>query len=150
APYLPPLRRGGQGGLLNSWGSRSSALPLVLLRPTSPPYEGSAVRVFEVVDWELSCSCFCGLQDSVGGRVIAEHPCLHLLVPTTARTRRFPPAIAPDAAQIRLQEFAQLCACRCFAQQTQQTLLLDQPVDRHQLSFQVVEQFLVGDFVGLA
>ena len=101
-----PLRKGG--GLRGS-----DPFPF-------PPYEGSAVRVFGDVDDTMLRSRFCLLKDPVGRRMIAQHTLFHLLVPAAARTRSFPPAIAPGVVQILPQVVAQLGRCRRLAQQVEQ------------------------------
>ena len=55
----------------------------------SPPYEGSAVRVFQGADDTMLCSRFCLLKSPVGQRMIAKHTRFYLLVPTAAQLGAF-------------------------------------------------------------
>src|SRR5690242_9230999 len=64
----------------------------------------------------------CLFENTIGRRMIAQHARLHLLVPATAGTGRFPPAIRPHAAQTLAQARAQLGRRGHLTQQRQQRL----------------------------
>src|SRR3954462_534598 len=96
------------------------------------------------------CRCFillitCLFEDPMGRCMVAKHARLHLLMPATTGTGRFPPAIAPRASQPLAKVLAQLSRCRYLAQQREQRVHLDQLADYHHVSLHVVVQLPVGN-----